>query len=139
MEDYSYKNALYFLHGQCTGRGSRAGDVEKKEEICRRMPEFRSFEKVLSQGFVLERMFSITMTNLIDHMPCNAIFYADKLQTLSENNSIVLYLLGEALFLNANYKKIYFLFDKHSLLFKNDNYLVLAAKGLIRIKEFKLC
>lgn len=31
------------------------------------------------------------------------------------------------------------MFEKYDLLDKNDNYLILAAKGLIRNKEYKLC
>lgn len=41
--------------------------------------------------------------------------------------------------MNQNYKKVHSLFEKYDLLDKNDNYLILAAKALIRNKEFKLC
>ena len=103
------------------------------------MPEFKNFEKALNEGVVLQSMFCTTMGNLIDQMPNNAIFFADKLRTLTFSDPIIIYLLGEAFFLNGNFKKIYFTFDKHDLLYKNDNYLVLVAKGLLRVKEYKLC
>jgi len=139
MEEYSYKNTLHLLYfGMHSGRSSTS-EADRIDEIFKRMPEFKKFDKVLSQSSVLQRMFNTTMANIIENMPKNAIFYADKLKTLTDSDPISVYLLGEAYYQNENFKKIYYIFEKHNLLHKNDNYLILAAKGLINIKEYTLC
>ena len=42
----------------------------------------------------------------------DAIFYADKLVTLTENHPVFIYLLGNCYFENRDYKKVHTLFTK---------------------------
>jgi hypothetical protein len=56
------------------------------------------------------------MENKALHSWGDAIFYSDKLVTLTEGFAPYVYLLGECYFLNSDFKKVHSLFSKYKLL-----------------------
>ena len=101
MRSQSYTNALYYYYYNFIVDSGGAGASKKKDIFFGNFPEFKKMEKFLDESNVIKGLFKLTMGNLIEHMPKNAIFYADKLKTLTNNDPIILYLLGEF----SNYKK----------------------------------
>ena len=67
----------------------------------------------------------------------NAIFYANKLASLTNNNPLIVYLLGECYFQSGDYSKVNYIFQQNNLLEENLNYVNLAAKGFIKINQFE--
>jgi hypothetical protein len=51
----------------------------------------------------------------------------------------MVYLLGESLFLNGDFKKVHSLFLKHRLLTHNIDFQVLAAKALLANRQHEQC
>ena len=60
----------------------------------------------------------------------DAIFLADKLCTLLEENIIAVYFLAECYYSQKDYVKVNFLFHKHGLLNHDENFLLLGLKSL---------
>ena len=56
--------------------------------------ELKEFYDTLAKNPALKKIYKIIIENLLNHHSANAIFYADKLRTLLNNHSIVIYLLG---------------------------------------------
>ena len=57
--------------------------------------ELKEFYDTLCKSPALIKIYKIIIENLLNHQPANAIFYADKLRTLTKNHSIVIFLLGK--------------------------------------------
>lgn len=74
------------------------------------------------------------MENKLLHSWSDAIFYADKLMTVTEGLPAFVYLLGECYFSNGDYKKTHSLFGKFKLVTSNQYFVILAAKSLYRNK-----
>lgn len=97
MSSTSYTQALYsYYYNFIQNEFSSAQSAKKKKHLfLNKNPEFSTFDQFVTSSKVILSMFKLTMENLIDHMPENAIFYADKLKTLTNNDNIVLFLLGK--------------------------------------------
>ncbi len=80
---------------------------------------------------------------MIENMQANmfkdAVFFGDKLLTLSGGNLGVVYLLGQCYYHNGDFKKVHSLFSKHKVLNHNINFQVLAAKATLANKQYDLC
>ena len=68
----------------------------------------------------------------------DAIFFCDKLLTLSNNHPAVVYLMGECYYRNEDYKKVHTLFQNCKVLALNVNYQLLAARALLANKQYEL-
>ena len=64
-------------------------------EINHKFPEFEGFFLAFSENPFLKDLFNQVMENLIHHFPENAIFYADKLKTLTNEDEMAIYLEGK--------------------------------------------
>ena len=95
MKSNSYKNALYYYYYNFMDDSQKLLNPKRKEIFFEKFPEFKTMERILEESTVVKGIFDLTMINLIEHMPKNAIFYADKLKTLTENDPIMLFLLGK--------------------------------------------
>lgn len=69
----------------------------------------------------------------------DAIFFGDKLLTLSNGCLGVVFLLGQCYFHNGDFKKVHSLFTKYKVLSHNINFQVLAAKACLANKQYDLC
>jgi Anaphase-promoting complex, cyclosome, subunit 3 len=69
----------------------------------------------------------------------DAIFYADKLITLTDGFPPYAYLLAECYFLNADFKKVHSLFVKYKLINHNCHFQLLAARALYKNKQYEQC
>lgn len=97
MSSTSYTQALYSYYYSFIENDNEelSASIKKKSAFLSKYPEFATFDQFISTSKVILSMFKLTMENMIDHMPENAIFYADKLKTLTNNDEIVLFLLGK--------------------------------------------
>lgn len=73
------------------------------------------------------------------HNYSDAIFFCDKLVTLSNNHIGSIYLMGECYFRNNDFKKVHSLFQTHKLLSHNISFQMLAAKSLYMNKQYDQC
>lgn len=105
MKSNSYKNALYYYYYNFMEEEQFPLNSKKKESFFLKFPEFKIMEKCLEDSSVVKGIFDLTMINLIEQMPKNAIFYADKLKTLTNNNPTILYLLGNKAKKNQFFRK----------------------------------
>lgn len=87
----------------------------------------------------LRRLYELTIDNLNVHNYPDAIFFCDKLATLSNSHIAAVYLLGECYFRNANFKKVHSLFLHHKLLTHNISFQLLAARALLLNKQNEQC
>lgn len=69
----------------------------------------------------------------------DAIFFAEKLITLTDGLAPFVFLLGECYMLNADFKKVHSLFVKYKLLTFNAHFTLLAAKSLYKNKQYDAC
>jgi hypothetical protein len=69
----------------------------------------------------------------------NAIFFAEKLVSIDPKMKEFVYLLGECYFMNQDYKKVHLLFKKQDMLFKNQEFQILAARSLLNNKSYDAC
>lgn len=81
----------------------------------------------------------MTIDNLNMHSYSDAIFFCDKLVTLSNNNLACVYLLGECYFRNCDFKKVHSLFQNYKLLAHNISFQLLAARALLLNKQYDQC
>jgi hypothetical protein len=87
----------------------------------------------------LKRLYDLMIENLHGHLYKDAIFFGDKLLTLSNGNLGIIYLLGQCYFYNNDYKKVHSLFMKYKVISHNINFQVLAAKATLNNKQYDLC
>lgn len=88
---------------------------------------------------MLRRLYDLTVDNLNVHSYADAIFFADKLVSLSNNHTGAVYLLGECYFRNGDYKKVHTLFQSYKLLSRNISFQLLAARALLSNKQYEQC
>lgn len=91
----------------------------------------------ISKNKIYISIFLKMIDNYLLNSPSNAIFFAEKLLTLLDHHKISVYLLSECYFLEGDFVKVNFLFHKYMLTTLNENYLILAAKSLIKIKKYE--
>ena len=88
---------------------------------------------------MLRRLYDLTIDNLNVHNNADAIFFADKLVSLSNFHIAAVYLLGECYFRNGDFKKVHTLFQQHKLIDKNISFQLLVARALLMNKQYELC
>lgn len=88
---------------------------------------------------MLRRLYDLTIDNLNVHNYPDAIFFADKLATLSNSHIGAIYLLGECYFRNGDFKKVHTLFQQYKLLSYNISFQLLAARALLNNKQYEQC
>jgi hypothetical protein len=84
----------------------------------------------------LKRLYDLMVDNIQTNMFKDAIFFGDKLLTLSNSNLGVVFLLGQCYYHNGDFKKVHSLFTKYKLLNHNINFQVLAAKATLANKQY---
>jgi|JI6StandDraft_1071083.scaffolds.fasta_scaffold11101_9 tetratricopeptide (TPR) repeat protein len=87
----------------------------------------------------LKRLYDLMVENIQASLFKDAIFFGDKLLSLSGGNLGVVFLLGQCYFHNGDFKKVHSLFSKYKVLSHNINFQVLAAKALLANKQYELC
>ena len=102
-------------------------------------PELEGFSDSLLSNECLKRLYDLTIDNLNIHSYRDAIFFCDKLLTLSNNHEAVVYLMGECFFRNGDYKKVHSLFETHKKLGRNISFQLLAARALLLNKQYEQC
>lgn len=100
-------------------------------EIVEKFSEIKTFNEILNNNTSLKRLYSLAIENIQTQSYKDAIFYVEKLATLTNNHPLVIYMLGESYFHNEDYKKVHSLFAKHKFLNYNQNFQILAAKSLV--------
>lgn len=88
---------------------------------------------------MLRRLYELTIDNLNVHNNADAIFFADKLVTLSNSHIAVVYLLGECYFRNGDFKKVHTLFQQYKLVGHNISFQLLVARALLMNKQYDQC
>jgi tetratricopeptide (TPR) repeat protein len=88
---------------------------------------------------MLRRLYDLTIDNLNVHNNADAICFADKLLTLSNNHIASVYLLGECYFRNGDFKKVHTLFHQQKVLGFNISFQLLAARALMLNKQYEQC
>ena len=99
-------------------------------------PELEGFVNVLLANECLKKLYDLTIENLSIHSYQDAIFFCDKLLTLSNCHLTVVYLMGECYFRNGDYKKVHSLFETHKTLQHNNSFQLLAARALLNNKQY---
>lgn len=87
----------------------------------------------------IKRLYDLTIESLQSQNYSDAVFFADKLLTLSNGNKGIVYLAGQCYFHNGDYKKVHSLFCKYKVLNTNINYQLLAAKATLLNKQYDTC
>mgnify|MGYP001946591234 CR=1 FL=1 len=88
---------------------------------------------------ILRRLYDLTIDNLNVHNNADAIFFADKLLTLSDAHIAAIYLLGECYFRNGDYKKVHTLFEHYKKVNYNISFQLLVARALLLNKQYDQC
>lgn len=101
-------------------------------------PELATINTALASA-PLKRLYELMIENMQANMYKDAIFFGDKLLTLSNGCLGVVYLLGQCYFHNGDFKKVHSLFTKYKVLSHNINFQVLAAKACLANKQYDLC
>jgi len=84
----------------------------------------------------LKHLYDLMVENIQASMFKDAIFFGDKLLSLSGGSLGVVFLLGQCYFYNGDFKKVHSLFSKYKVLSYNINFQVLAAKALLANKQY---
>lgn len=100
--------------------------------------ELDGLESLLTNQSV-KRLYDLTVESLQSQNYSDAVFFADKLLTLSGEEKGIVYLAGQCYFHNGDYKKVHSLFSKHRVLNVNINYQLLAAKAALLNKQYDTC
>ena len=100
--------------------------------------ELDSFQALLGNP-TIKRLYDLTIENLQCQAYTDAVFFADKLLTLSDGDRGVVFLTGQCYFHNGDYKKVHSLFSKHKVLNTNIHFQILAAKATLLNKQYDLC
>ena len=102
-------------------------------------PELDTFPTQVLANECLRRLYDLTIDNLNLHNYADAVFFCDKLASLSHHHLAALYLLGECHFRNQDYKKVHSLFQQHKALSHNISFQLLAARALLHNKQYDQC
>ena len=94
-------------------------------------PEFKTLNEMLTTNQVLRRLFNTVMENYQMHAYKDALFFIDKLMTLTKGHNCITYLLAECYFQNGDYKKVHSLFAKHNMVNYNQECQLLAVRSLV--------
>eukprot|EP00897_Mesotaenium_endlicherianum_P010380 jgi/Mesen1/9370/ME000610S08680 len=86
-----------------------------------------------------EKLRSVIRDSLAKHLHSSAIFFADKLVTLSEHTPDDIYLLAQSYYLGQHYKRALHLLRQENLLTAGQRFQYLAAKCLEAVKEWDEC
>lgn len=106
-------------------------------QISTRISTIVQFISEIDNSVHYKDIFIKVIEAYMNHDGGNAVFYADKLVTLTNSQPLAVYLLGECYYLQEDYVRVSNLFEKQSLLYDNENYMVLAAKGLEKAGQFE--
>ena len=98
-------------------------------------PELDSLQSLLTNTSI-KRLYDLTVESLQSQNYTDAVFFADKLLTLSNGNKGLVFLAGQCYFYNGDYKKVHSLFSKHKVLNTNINFQLLAAKATLLNKQY---
>lgn len=79
------------------------------------------------------------MENLNLHNYPDAIFFCDKLLTLSNSHVAIVFLMGECYFRNKDYKRVHSLFENYKMLNQNVSFQILAARSLLLNRQYEQC
>ena len=79
------------------------------------------------------------MENLNLHNYPDAIFFCDKLLTLSNSHVAIVFLMGECYFRNKDYKRVHSLFENYKMLNQNVSFQILAARSLLLTRQYEQC
>lgn len=109
---------------------------ETAPEFNEGFPEVKQFNDLLNYNPSLRRLYTLVIDNIHLQSYKDAIFFCDKLLTLTDDHPIVVYLLGECYFNNSDYKKVHSLFVKYKILNYNQNFQILAARSLVILPKF---
>jgi tetratricopeptide (TPR) repeat protein len=101
--------------------------------------ELDTFPTAVLGNECLKRLYELTVDNLNVHNYADAIFFCDKLVTLSNSHLATVYLLGECYFRNGDFKKVHSLFQQYKLLSHNISFQTLAARALLQNKQYDQC
>ncbi len=101
-------------------------------DLAETYPELKTLHEMLSNNPVIQRLFNTVMENYQAHAYKDALFFIDKLMTLTKNHASITYLLGECYFQNGDYKKVHSLFSKHNLINYNQEYQLLTVRSLVK-------
>ena len=102
-------------------------------------PELETFASTILHNESLKRLYELTIDSLSLHMYQDAIFFCDKLMTLSNSHNAVVYLMGECYFRNGDFKKVHSLFQSNKVLNLNVSFQLLAARALLANKQYDQC
>lgn len=102
-------------------------------------PELDTFPTIILNNECLRRLYELTIDNFNLHNYPDAIFFCDKLLTLSNNHVGVIYLMGECYFRNGDYKRVHSLFENYKMLGHNVSFQLLAARALLLNKHYDQC
>ena len=102
-------------------------------------PELETFQNLILGNECLKRLYELAIDNLNLHNYPDAIFFCDKLLTLSNNHIGVIYLMGECYFRNGDYKRVHSLFEMQKVLNQNVSFQLLAGKALLLNKQYEQC
>jgi tetratricopeptide (TPR) repeat protein len=101
--------------------------------------ELDTFPTLILGNECLRKLYELTIDNLNVHNYSDAIFFCDKLLTLSSNHIAAVYLLGECYFRNSDFKKVHSLFQNYKVLSHNISFQILAARALMLNKQYDQC
>jgi tetratricopeptide (TPR) repeat protein len=101
--------------------------------------ELDTFPTLILGNECLRKLYDLTIENLNMHNYSDALFFCDKLLTLSNNHIASIYLMGECYFRNSDFKKVHSLFQTHKVLSHNISFQLLAAKSLFLNKQYDQC
>lgn len=85
----------------------------------------------------LGSMFQTFVRHVLDFSWHNAIFYADKMVSLSVEDPICVFLLAFSHFGDRDFVKTHGVLSRYNLTYSNENYANLAAKALIELRQFE--
>ena len=86
-------------------------NLTKKFPLDKEMPEMlSSFHAQVKRNEATLKMFTKTVELNLNNRPKEAIFLAEKLKTLMNNDPLTVYLLAECYFADQNFVKVNYLF-----------------------------
>lgn len=88
---------------------------------------------------ILEKLRSVVRDCLSKHLHSSAVFFADKLVTLSEHNPADVYLLAQSYYLSSQFRRALHLLRHENLLSASLRFKYLAAKCLGQVQEWDEC
>ena len=114
-------------------------DNSELKKISQLFPLCKDFMIQLSNNNLLQWMFLKVTEEMLGKNYSNAIFFADKMISMSDHAPVAVYLLGEALFSDYQMTKVNYLFHKSNLLLVNENFRDLSARSFYSLEKFDQC